>query len=70
MNETTAKRDTIPITHAFVNSALPESRTTIISAMRLFKKWASIAARMLSVLRYRIDKQIPKTNAENIDPKP
>lgn len=68
-NETTAKMDIINTTELFVNKILFGSRTTIISANRLLKKWANIATKILSVLRYNIAMQIPKMNAENIDPK-
>ena len=69
-NETNAKMDMSKITEEFVNRSLPESRIRIVSANRLFKKWARIGTRIFSVFRYRTATQIPKTNAEKIDPKP
>ncbi len=69
MNERTAKRDIVKMTRLFVNRTLPLSMNTIISASRLFRKWAKIGTKMFSVLRYRIAMQIPKINAENMDPK-
>ena len=68
-NETKAKMDIIIMTELFVNKILFGSRITIISANRLFKKWANIATKILSVFRYNIAIHIPKINAEKIDPK-
>lgn len=68
-NETMAKMDIKSTTELFVNKILFWSRTTIISANRLLKKCENIATKILSVFRYNIAMQIPKMNAENIDPK-
>ena len=64
-----AKDDITIITISFVNSTLFESRKTIVSANRLFRKWANIGTKMLSVLRYSTAMQTAKTKAENMDPK-
>ena len=67
--DTIAKKETHPMTTLFVNSRLFVSKTTMLSAMKLFKKCANIATTILSVLIYRIAMQIEKTNAEVIFPK-
>ena len=68
-NEITAKIDITIITKVLLNKTLLESRTIIISANKLFKKWANIGTTILSVFKYKIDTQIAKINAEKIDPK-
>jgi adenine specific DNA methylase Mod len=68
-NETTAKTDIIETTTSLVKRIFCESKTTIISAKRLFRKWAKIATKILPVFRYRIEMQIPKIKAENMEPK-
>ena len=65
----TANTDITKTTASFVNKMLFESKITIISANRLFRKWANIATKILLVLRYRIETQIANINAENMLPK-
>lgn len=67
--DTTAKKETHPMTTSLVNIKLFTSRITMLSAMKLFKKWAKIATTILSVLIYRMAMQIEKTNAEVMFPK-
>ncbi len=67
--QTIAKIDIIIITPSFVNKTFPVSITTIISAIRLFKKCAKIGISTLSVFRYKIAIQTAKINAAVILPK-
>lgn len=69
-NEMTARMEIAPITKVFVNKISPESKTTIASAMRLFKKCAKIGTKILSVFKYRIAIQTPNMKAEKMLPNP
>lgn len=68
--ETTDKKEITPITKVFVNKRFPESNITILSAIKLFKKCATIGTNIFSVLIYKIDIHKAKINAEVIFPKP
>ena len=56
--------DTIQITALFVNKILPLSKNTMVSANRLFRKWAKIGTRILLVFIYKMAMHIAKTKAE------
>lgn len=67
--EIMAKTDITNITVLFVNKRLPLSKNTMLSAKRLFRKWAKIGTTILSVLTYKMAMHIAKMNAEVMLPK-